>query len=361
MINVTKPFLPPQEEYNKMIEGIWNRAWLTNNGPLVKELEEKLQKHLNIPSFHFVTNGTMALQLAIKALDLEGEIITTPFSFVATTTAILWEKCTPVFVDIRPDTLCINTDKIEETITDRTSAILATHVYGIPCDVEKIDIIAKKHNLKVIYDAAHAFGVKYKGESILRYGDISILSFHATKLYHTIEGGGIINNTRSEIDKKIQLLRNFGLNGEDPISIGINAKNSEFHAAMGLCNLKYITQIIEKRKELSEYYSTILPHEIQLHINNSDVTYNYAYYPIILPNEEVLKKVVNFLLEKGIQTRRYFWSSLNKLEYLKTQYICSVAEDISKRILCLPLYTELDKKQIKKIAELVNIVLQKKW
>lgn len=359
MINVTKPFLPPQEEYNKMIDGIWERVWLTNNGPLAKELEEKIRQYLDVSSMHFVTNGTMALQLAIKALDLKGEVITTPFSFVATTTAILWEKCTPVFVDIRPDTLCIDVDKIEEAITGKTSAILATHVYGIPCDVEKIEKIAKKHNLKVIYDAAHAFGVKYKGKSILRYGDISTLSFHATKLYHTIEGGGIINNDIPDIDEKINLLRNFGLNGEKPSIPGINAKNSEFHAAMGLCNLKYVNQIIEKRKNLSDYYSSLLPLEILPVYNNSDVSYNYAYYPIILPSEDILKKVVNVLLEKGIQTRRYFWPSLSKLEYIITNNVCEVAEDISKRILCLPLYTELDKKQIELIAEHVNVVLQK--
>lgn len=356
MINVTKPFLPPQEEYNKKIEGIWDRVWLTNNGPLVKELEEKLQQYLDVPSMHFVTNGTMALQIAIKALNITGEVITTPFSFVATTTAIMWENCTPVYVDILPDTLCIDTDKIEAAITDKTTAILATHVYGIPCDVEKIAIIAKKYNLKVIYDAAHAFGVKYKSQSILKYGDISTLSFHATKVFHTVEGGGIINNTHPILDETIRSLKNFGFQGGSPVMEGINAKNSEFHAAMGLCNIEYMDDILVKRKEIFQLYNSLLPMSMQVIKEDVLVDYNYAYYPILLPNEEILTKVMNILKENNIQTRRYFYPSLNTLSYISTNIDCPISEDISKRILCLPFYQALDHDQVKMIAQLIHSV-----
>lgn len=359
MINVTKPFLPPQEEYNNKIKGIWDRTWLTNHGPLVQELEEKLRLYLEVPSIHFVTNGTMALQLAIKALNLTGEVITTPFSFVATTTAVLWGNCTPVYVDIRPDTLCIDADKIEEVITEKTSAILATHVYGIPCDVEKIDRIAKKYNLKVIYDAAHAFGVKFKGKSILRYGDISTLSFHATKVFHTVEGGGIVNNRGSEINGKIQMVRNFGMQEGKFVVEGINAKNSEFHAAMGLCNLDYIDVNFKKRKSISELYNKLLNPSIRVICEKNSIEYNYAYYPIVLKNEEMLEKVVNLLKSERINTRRYFYPSLNKLPYIESKYKCQLSEDISKRVLCLPLYADLSLEDVKRIATLVNIAIER--
>lgn len=359
MINVTKPFLPPQEEYNKVIEGIWDRVWLTNNGPLVQELEKKLQHYLEVPSIQFVTNGTMALQLAIKALNLKGEIITTPFSFVATTTAIIWENCNPVYVDIRPDTLCIDANKIEEAITEKTSAILATHVYGIPCDVEKIDQIAKKYNLKVIYDAAHAFGVKYKGKSLLKYGDISTLSFHATKLYHTIEGGGIVNNIGLEIDENLQLLRNFGLQGENSIIEGINAKNSEFHAAMGLCNLKYIDIIHQRRMEITDRYDRLLKSYVERPKISKEVDYNYSYYPIFLQSEEEVVNVIKELKQKKIFARRYFYPSLNQLSYIKGQNDCLISDENSKKVLCLPFYYDLKNEEIDLIANIIVNCLER--
>ena len=248
-IPVTKPFLPPKEDYLAYIDQIYERNWLSNDGPLLRELETKLKDYLKVENLLFVTNGTIALQLAIKALDLTGEIITTPFSYVATTSSIVWENCQPVFVDIDPARLSIDPDKIEAAITDQTSAILATHVYGIPCHVEKIDAIAKTHKLKVIYDAAHAFGVNYKGQSVLNYGDISILSSHATKIFQTVEGGAVIAKD-PEIVKKAFYMRNFGHAGFDKFNgVGINGKNSEMHAAMGLCNLNYMDAIIKKRKE----------------------------------------------------------------------------------------------------------------
>ena len=251
MIPVTKPFLPPAEEYESYLNGIWKRNWLTNMGPLASQLEMELKDFLEVSHLLFVTNGTVALQMAIKALNLSGEVITTPFSFVATTSSIVWENCTPIFVDIEPTTLNIDAEKIESAITEKTSAILATHVYGNPCDVEKIEKIAKKHNLKVIYDGAHAFGVKINGKSIFEYGDISTCSLHATKLYHSIEGGLLITKDPILL-KKLAYIRNFGFDGpENFAELGINGKNSEFHAAMGLANLKYIEHIHKKRKEIN--------------------------------------------------------------------------------------------------------------
>src|SRR4051794_21801553 len=252
MILVTKPFLPPIKEYQEFIDGIWQRQWLTNNGPLVNELELKLKEYLKLKHLLYLSNGTIALQIAIKALDLKGEIITTPFSYVATVSSIAWENCTPVFADIDERSFTINPDEIEKKITEKTCAILATHVYGIPCDVERIEAIAKKNNLYVIYDAAHAFGCIYKGKSLYSYGDISTASFHATKLYHTIEGGAVITSS-AELLKKMAYMRNFGHNGpENFFGLGINGKNCEFHAAMGIVNLTYINSIIQKRKEISE-------------------------------------------------------------------------------------------------------------
>jgi dTDP-4-amino-4,6-dideoxygalactose transaminase len=250
MIPVTKPYLPPFDEYQSYLEGIWKRQWLTNNGPLVHELETKITDYLGVTNFLYLGNGTVALQIAIKALELKGEIITTPFSYVATTSSIVWEGCKPVFVDIDSQTLNIDPSKIEEAITVNTSAILATHVYGNPCDVIKIGEIAKKHNLKVIYDGAHCFGVKFRGESIFEYGNISTVSFHATKLFHTIEGGGVFTRDKN-LSKKMSFMRNFGHDGPEVYrEVGINGKNSEFHAAMGLVNIKKIDEIIAKRKLL---------------------------------------------------------------------------------------------------------------
>ncbi|MBE0685043.1 MAG: DegT/DnrJ/EryC1/StrS family aminotransferase, partial [Anaerolineaceae bacterium] len=258
MIPVTKSFLPPINEYIQYLEKIWESNQLTNHGPFVKELETKLEDYLGVKHLFFVTNGTIALQIAIKALDLHGEIITTPFSYVATTSSIVWEGCSPVFVDIEPSTLCINPDLIEDAITSETSAILTTHVYGIPSDVDKIYEIAQRHNIKVIYDAAHAFGVRFKEKSLVSYGDTSTLSFHATKLFHTVEGGAIITQD-DEIANRISYMRNFGHKGqEDFWGLGINGKNSEFHAAMGLCNLNHISSIIERRKQVSEWYDDLL-------------------------------------------------------------------------------------------------------
>jgi dTDP-4-amino-4,6-dideoxygalactose transaminase len=354
MIPVTKPFLPPKNEFDKYLEGIWNRNWLTNNGPLVNELELKLKEHLGLDHLLFVTNGTIALQIAIKALDLNGEIITTPFSYVATTSSIVWEGCKPVFVDIDPETLNIDARKIEQAITPQTTAIIATHVYGNPCDIESIQSVADQHNLKVIYDGAHGFGTKYKGKSIFEFGDISTVSFHATKIFHTVEGGAVITPS-PDILKKMAFLRNFGHDGPYNFAMaGINGKNSELHAAMGLCNLKYLDEIITQRKLLSEYYDEKLQNlKVTRPMINSKTEYNFSYYPIIFENEETLLKASEELEKNYIFTRRYFFPSLNKLNYVPETSTIVHSEDISKRILCLPLYHQLSFEEIDLIARLL--------
>lgn len=341
MIPVTKPFLPPVEEYESYIKHIWKRQWLTNNGPLVNELELQLKEHLGLKHLLYVTNGTIALQMAIKALGLKGEIITTPFSFVATTSSIVWEGCEPVFVDIDPNSLNIDPSKIEAAITPKTTGILATHVYGNPCDIEAIQNIADKHNLKVIYDAAHCFGTKYKGKSVFEYGDISTTSFHATKLFHTIEGGAVFTKD-PELLKKMSFLRNFGHNGPEKFEgIGINGKNSEFHAAMGLCNLKYIRPILHQRYNQSIYYNKKLSNlEVQRQKINPEAGFNYAYYPIVFSSESDALAAKEALELRQIFPRRYFYPSLSSLEYVK-KFSTPVSDRIAARILCLPLYHEL--------------------
>lgn len=352
MINVTKANLPPLEMYNRYLERIWASGWLTNQGPLLLELENGLKDYLDVNYFQFVTNGTIALQLPLRALDLTGEIITTPFSYVATTTSILWEHLTPVYADILPDTLCIDPDSIEQRITDKTTAILATHVYGIPCQIDRIADIAKKYNLKVIYDGAHAFGVKWKGQSIFKFGDVTTLSFHATKLFHTIEGGGIVCNN-ALLNDKIHLYKTFGHYMDDYFTMGINGKNSEFHAAMGLCNLPYVNEFIELRKKRYFLYRERLDClDITFPIIDSSVDYNYSYFPIVLSNERKLLQLKATLAENGINTRRYFYPSLNTLPYVNSQY-CPVSENISLRVLCLPMYQDLLESDVDLISTLI--------
>jgi dTDP-4-amino-4,6-dideoxygalactose transaminase len=346
MINVTKPFLPPIEDYQKYLEGIWERNWLTNSGPLVTELEKKLQEYLGVKHLLFTNNGTFVLQMALKLLEKNGEVITSPFSYVATTNAILWEGFTPVFVDINETDLCIDASKIEAAITPETVAILATHVYGNPCNIEAIETIAKEHNLKVIYDGAHAFGSKYKGKQILSYGDIATCSFHATKLYHTIEGGCIITDDDATA-QKLKLMRSFGHVVDDYFSIGINAKNSEFHAAMGLCNLPHLPEIIAKRKNLCKTYQTLIKElPLQVPVALEGAEYNYAYFPVVFPAEETMHKAIKLLAEKNITSRRYFYPSLNQLPFIKYDYSCPLSESISLRALSLPLYTELKEEEV---------------
>ncbi|TDE16555.1 DegT/DnrJ/EryC1/StrS family aminotransferase [Dyadobacter psychrotolerans] len=358
MINVTKTFLPDQEKYLQYVREIWERGYLTNNGPLLQQLESELKDYLKVDHLYFCGNGTIVLQIAIKALEITGEVITTPFSYCATSNAILWEKCIPVFVDIDKDTFNIDPDLIEASITPATTAILATHVYGNPCDVEKIELIAKKHNLKVVYDAAHAFGVTYKKRSLLSYGDISTCSFHATKVFHTIEGGALISN-HPELDEKLSLLRAFGHQGDESYHFaGINGKNSEFHAAMGLCNLPHVPEIIAARKEVFDTYDNQLNWDVlERPVKNKDIEYNYAYYPVVFSSEKVLKDVLEALRVQEIIPRRYFYPSLNTLPFMPGQISCPVSENISERVLCLPLYVGLPLTDVERISAIINSVL----
>ena len=356
MIPVTKPFKPPIEEYQKLVEGIWDRHWFTNNGPLVQQLEQKLKDYLHVPNLLYVSNGTIALQIAIKALSLTKEIITTPFSYVATTSSIVWEGCTPVFVDINPQTLNIDPTKIEDAITNDTQAILATHCFGNPCDIDAIDKIAKKYNLKVIYDAAHCFGTKYKGKSVFSYGDVSTVSFHATKLYHTIEGGAVFAS-ESAISRRMSYMRNFGHDGPDRFTeIGINGKNSEFHAAMGLINMKYVENILSTRQFHAEVYRSKLS---DINVNLIDVSSNTetnnAYFPVIFNSEKELLTVYEYLQSHGIFPRRYFFPSLSSLSYVNGN--TPICDEISKKVLCLPLYHELTPRQIELIVKCVKNAL----
>lgn len=356
MINVTKSFLPPLEQYVEYLKGIWERGHLTNHGPLVNELEDKLRTYLGVKHFFFINNGTIALQIAIKALDIKGDVITTPFSYVATTSSIVWEQATPVFVDIDPHTFTIDPSKIEEAITPNTSAILATHVYGIPCNVSEIKRIAEKHTLKVIYDAAHAFGVNYNGTSILNYGDISTLSFHATKLFHTVEGGGIATNN-DEVAHRISYMRNFGHKGQEEFwGLGINGKNSEFHAAMGLCIYPYIDKIIANRKLLCNAYDKFFAENniiIKRPVLPKNTQYNYAYYAVVFESEDELLSVKNVLGKEDIYPRRYFYPSLSQLNYVSAGHT-PIANEISKKILCLPLYYALSVDDIFRITSIVS-------
>lgn len=354
MIPIIKPFLPPRSVYQKYLEGIWEREWLTNMGPLANELETKMKDYLNLDHLLFVTNGTVALQMAIKALDLKGEIITTPFSFVATTSSIVWEGCTPVFVDIDQASLNIDATKIEAAITENTSAILATHVYGNPCDVDLIDKIAKKHNLKVIYDAAHAFGVEVNGQSIFKYGDISTCSLHATKPFHSTEGG-FITTQNEELLQRIARIRNFGISGFESFSeLGINGKNSEFHAAMGLANMEYVDEIFEKRQALTALYdeklANVKAYRPKWHATSEN---KGAYYPLVFDSEELMLKIMKKLNDQNIGTRRYFYPSLaSALPYLKPETM-EVTDEVSKKVLCLPLYFDLTLEEIELISRLL--------
>jgi dTDP-4-amino-4,6-dideoxygalactose transaminase len=359
MINVTKSYLPSLKEYTEYLEGIWGRGHLTNHGPLVIELEARIKEFLGVKHFFFVNNGTIALQIAIKAANLKGDVITTPFSYVATTSSLVWEGCKPVFGDIMEGNFTLDPKSAEQMITPETSAILATHVYGNPCDVLAIEQLARDNNLKVIYDAAHAFGVEYNGTSVLNYGDISTLSFHATKLFHTIEGGGIVTSD-DELAHRISYMRNFGHDGpEHFFGVGVNGKSSEFQAAMGLCILPKIEEIISLRQGISERYRKNLnglPLEF-LQIQNGTTRYNYAYFPVVFQTEEHLVKVFEALKQNEIICRRYFYPSLNTLNYVENNLISSASEKIASRVLCLPLYPDLSLDDVDVISSIIRKML----
>ncbi|WP_438965772.1 DegT/DnrJ/EryC1/StrS family aminotransferase [Flavobacterium sp.] len=353
-INVTKSFFPPLDEYNTYLQRVWSNEWLTNRGELTLELEEKLKEKLKVNHILITNNGTVPIQIALKLLGNYGEIITTPFSYVATTSSIVWENCKPVFVDIHPEYLTIDESKIEAAITPKTTAILATHVFGNPCNTEIIEQIAKKHNLSVIYDAAHCFGVFYNNKSIFNYGDISTCSFHATKIFHTGEGGAAFCND-NELYDKIYYSHNFGHDG--PVNfhgLGINAKISELQSAMGLAVLDHIDEIFNERKKIVNIYNEQLDFskldKIKIRANT---VWNYSYYPVIFDTEENLLWTMKKLNDNNIFPRRYFYPSLNTINYVEGESM-PVSESISSRVLCLPLFKDLLEDELKLIIKIIN-------
>lgn len=354
MINVTRTFLPPIEEYNNQVQRAWENQWLTNRGELILELEDKLRKYLCVSNIIVTNNGTIPLQIALKLLGRQGEIITTPFSYVATTAAIVWENCTPVFVDIHPEYLTIDETKIEKAITDKTTAILATHVFGNPCNVEVIESIAEKYQLKVIYDAAHCFGVSHKNKSLFTYGDVSTCSFHATKLFHTAEGGAMFVND-SDLYNKLFYSHNFGHNGPlDFHGLGINGKMSELNAAMGLAVLPHMSTILAERGKVVNYYNEHLNFSTLQSLKiRENTNWNYGYYPLIFESEEELLKTEKKLNDNKILPRRYFYPSLNTIKYTNGPSM-PISESIASRILCLPLFVGMSISELHLICSLIN-------
>lgn len=353
-VYVTMPSLPPLEEYNELLAGVWERGILTHNGPLVQQFEKEFNKWAGIQNSVAVSNGTIAIQMAIKALGLKGEIITSPFTWVATASAILWENCTPVFVDIDPETLNIDPSLIEEKITKNTCAIMPVHVFGNACDCEAIEAIAAKHQLKVIYDAAHAVGVNYKGRPLLEYGDISATSFHATKLLNTAEGGGCITRD-SALHEKLKRIRFFGHNdAKEVVEDGFNGKLTEVHAALGLANLKYLDEVAADRKRKYLLYKNKLSQKTTLSFQKiRDNACNYSYFPVIFESEQQLLKIEKILNDQAIYPRRYFYPSINTYSKIMPYQPMKHSEDIASRILCLPLYWKLEESKIEEIAGLI--------
>lgn len=361
-IFVTKSSMPPLEDYIEEIRTLWDTHMLTNMGVKHKELEKRLQEYLDVPNVSLMVNGHMALELAIQAMDLSGEVITTPFTFASTTHAIVRNGLTPVFCDIDPETYTIDADKIEALITDKTSAIIPVHVYGNVCDVEKIETIARKYDLKVIYDAAHAFGETYKGKGIGSFGDASMFSFHATKVFNTIEGGAVCY-ANAEYGLDLYRLKNFGIRGPEKVDyVGSNAKMNEFQAAMGLCNLRYVDAEIEKRKVVHEQYVERLSGipGVQLGKQQENVKYNYAYFPVVFDEKEfgtTRNEVFDALAEKNVLTRKYFYPLTNTYDCFHGKYDVSktpTALHISKRVLTLPMYADLDEASVDKICGVIR-------
>ena len=353
MIDVTRPFLPPLNEVNQIFEEIWSRNWLTNNGPVLKKFEISLSNYFKHNDIHLVSSGTIGLQIALKALNIKKTVITTPFSYVATTSSIAWEGCIPKFVDIDPKTLNVDVLSIEKSIDNNTEAILVTHCFGNPCNINEIDKIAKRNNLKVIYDSAQCFGTEYNGKSIFHYGDISVLSLHATKICHMVEGGAIFANVEN-VGRKVSLMRNFGHDGPENFNgVGINGKNSEIHSAIGLVNLRYINDILAHRKKQVKLYNRLLNDDAisTIELTKGTTNYNFSYFPIILKDEDTLLNVMNTLKINNIGSRRYFYPSLSKLNYIKSKNVTPISDDISRRILCLPLYHTLSKVEQKLIIQ----------
>ena len=361
MINVTRSSMPYFDEYCNEIKDIWDSRWLTNMGPKHQKLQADLIEYLDVDKIDLFCNGHMALELAIQAMGLTGEVITTPFTFASTTHAIVRNGLTPVFCDVEPETYTIDVSKIEALITDKTSAIIPVHVYGNICNVEEIERIAKKHKLKVIYDAAHAFGVKYKGRGIGSYGDASMFSFHATKVFHSIEGGAICFNDDA-FGEKLYKLKNFGIASQESVEyVGGNAKMNEFAAAMGICNLRHIDDEIAKRKDAVERYRKRLGdiEGITLCPIQENVQTNYAYFPVVFDKELFglsRDEVIDNLAKEGIGARKYFYPLTNTFDCYKDIYDVNqtpIALEISKKVLTLPLYADLSFEDVDRICDVI--------
>ena len=364
MINVTKPSLPDLKEYVTFLKKLWKTKWITNNGEYVLQLEQKLETFLGVKDLVLVSNGTMALHLALKSLSLRGEVITTPYTFISTTNAILWEGLKPVFADIDHATFNIDPEEVKKKITKKTSAILAVHVYGNPCQTDELKELANENKIALIFDGAHSFGVKHKNRSIFSYGDISTLSFHATKIFNTIEGGAIVTNRK--LAQKIRWMSDHGIKSEVKVTgVGINAKMNEFQAAMGLCNLKRVKAEIELRKRLYNLYKARLSRcgeiEFQKIVSSK---YNYSYMPVLFKNIKIREKVRRKLLENGINARRYFYplathnaNSRLGTKPLVKKYHLDQALNVSERVLCLPLYPDLPKEDVNRISEIIEYAL----
>jgi dTDP-4-amino-4,6-dideoxygalactose transaminase len=354
-ITVTRPTLPPFDEYVALLEGVWLRNHLTNAGPLVVELERRLAEYLGVKHALVVSNGTIALQLAFRALELRGEVITSPFSYVAATSSIAGVGCTPIFADVEPDTLTLSAERAAAAVTQRTSAIVATHVYGNACDIEGIAKLGRERGLRVVYDAAHAFGASYRGRALAAYGDVATLSFHATKLFHTVEGGAVVTDD-DEIARRVAYLRNFGHDGYERFQgIGINGKNSELHAAMGLCLLPRVSQIILERGTLAKRYDERLSGrcDVVRPAIRPGTEYNHSYYPVLLPSDAAVRAAQRHLESHGVLARRYFYPSLSgALPYVERGDV-PVARDASDRVLCLPLNTGLALGDVDRVAHLL--------
>ncbi|WP_417533267.1 DegT/DnrJ/EryC1/StrS family aminotransferase [Marinobacterium stanieri] len=364
MIPVTKPYLPSRAKLDKYIDGIYERQWLTNNGQLVQELTKRLEDYLGVENLLLVSNGTLALQIAYRTLgiadsnrDTTPEAITTPFTFIATASSLKWEGVQPVFADIDPDSWCLNPEAIEAAITPNTRAIVPVHVFGNACNVEAIDSIAACHNLKVVYDASHAFGVKLKQRSLLNYGDAATLSFHATKLFHTIEGGAIVFKRNEDLERAKKLI-NFGITGPESIEeLGINAKMNEFQAAMGLCVLDELEANLNARAEVTRHYDEQLPSSLQRQKLHPDASANHAYMPVMFESETQVLAVLSKLNESGITARRYFYPSLDQVHIdCSTGQAMSVSRDLASHILCLPIYADLKAADLFCITDIVKEV-----
>lgn len=364
-IQVTKSFLPPFEEYVDMIKEIWDNSWLTNNGPLHQKLEGKLKEYLKVENDTLFTNGHLALDIAIKSLNLTGEVITTPFTFASTAHAIVSNNLTPVFCDINMDDFTIDVTKIEELITPNTSAIIPVHVFGYPCNVIEIERIAKKYNLNIIYDAAHVFGVEIDNRGIGTFGDISMFSLHATKVYNSIEGGLLTYND-DDLSRKLKLLKNFGITGPESVeAVGINAKMNEFQAAMGLINLNYINEQIANRKNVTEIYRRELREIEGIYFINDkkNVKHNYSYFPIVIDESKtnIDRNILHEKLEEyGIFTRKYFYPLITDFDCYKGKYNDNNlinAKYVSDRVLTLPLYGDLSEENTYRITNAIREII----